>query len=141
KQWSDYAPTLLRMVRLYYEAGELASSDALRAKGREALDTLLAEHPNYAHGYIEHARRLVDNGDDDSAMAALRKAIELDYPGREAHLRLAEIMERRRDSTEAERFRVLAAKRTVSTDLEDRWMAEIHGLASVDLDFSNRGEQ
>ncbi|MBI1354500.1 MAG: tetratricopeptide repeat protein [Acidobacteria bacterium] len=141
ERWPDHAPTLLRLARLYFEAGELAKSDALRKQGRATLDQLIEQHPDFAPGLIELARRQSGAGDDQAAIESLHKAIDLNYPGKEAHQALAEILDRRGEKEEAERYRVLAAKRPAVQDLGDRWMAEIRGLAVTDLGFAERGEQ
>jgi chemotaxis protein methyltransferase CheR len=83
----------------------LRARDALAA-GRYAEAASLAErataaHPLLVEGYIIEGRALSNQGDDDGAIAALRKAVFLDPTAAHAHFLLATTLARVGDPTGA----------------------------------------
>lgn len=138
--WQDHGPTKLRLARLYFEAGKLAESDALLAKGQQTLDALSQDQPDYLPGLIEKARHLLADGDEPSALALLQQVVDEGYPGREAHQELATIYARQGNQTEAGRYEVLAAKRPEVGLGDQKWMGRITAMATTDLGFAERGE-
>lgn len=138
--WTDYGPTKLRLARLYFEAAKLTESEALLTKGRETLQSLVQDQPDYAPGLIEQAARLSADGDDAGAEKLLKQAIDDGYSGREAHAALATIYARRGDAQEAGRYEVLAAKRPALGLDDEEWMGRIKAMATTDLGFSERGQ-
>ena len=72
---------------------DLAAAREALAKGRYAEAASLAErataaHPLLVEGYIVEGRALANQGDDDGAIAALRKAVFLDPRAAHAHFLL-----------------------------------------------------
>ncbi len=138
--WDDHGPTRLRLALVYFEAAALTKSEALAAKGRETLDALVSELPDYLPGSIEKARRLAAAADDSAAIALLEKVIEQGYGGNEAHLELAKLYERNGNRSEAERYEVLGANRPPVGLDDQRWTGRILELASANLGYSDRAE-
>lgn len=78
---------------------DLASARAALAKGRYEEASSLAEratatHPLLVEGYIVQGRAMANMGDDDGAIAALRKAVFLDPRAAHAHFLLATTLSR-----------------------------------------------
>lgn len=76
----------------------LRARDALTAGQYAEAATLAeratAEHPMLVEGYIIEGRALSNSGDDDGALAALRKAVFLDPSAAHAHFLLATTLSR-----------------------------------------------
>jgi chemotaxis protein methyltransferase CheR len=78
---------------------DLASARSALAKGRYEEASSLAEratatHPLLVEGYIVQGRAMANIGDDDGAIAALRKAVFLDPRAAHAHFLLATTLSR-----------------------------------------------
>jgi len=78
---------------------DLAAARKELAKGRYSEAATLAErataaHPMLVEGYIVEGRALANQGDDDGAIVALRKAVFLDSKAAHAHFLLATTLAR-----------------------------------------------
>jgi|GEM_PF-6136361 len=140
ESWEDHGPTRLRLALLYFEAADLAKSEALRTRAHQTLDKLVEELPDYAPGLIEKARRLAAAGDGKAAADLAQKAIDQGYEGREAHEALAEIYADSGNEEEAGRYEVLASKRPALGFGDEKWMGRITALATTNLGFAERGK-
>ncbi len=138
--WDGYGPTRVRLARLYFQAAELAKSEALRTKGRETLDGLIQDQPDYAPGLIEKARHLAAAGDGRAAEELLQQALDQGFEGREAHEALAAIYADNGNAEEAQRYEVLASRRPAVGLGDQKWMGRITAMASTDMGYAERGE-
>ena len=86
-------------VRVPSPLDDLATAREALTKGRYAEAASLAErataaHPLLVEGYIVEGRALANQGQDDAAIAALRKAVFLDPQAAHAHFLLATTLSR-----------------------------------------------
>jgi len=93
------APPARPVVRAPSPLDDLAAARKALAEGRYAEAASLAErataaHPLLVDGYTVEGRALANQGDDDGAIVALRKAVFLDTRAAHAHFLLATTLSR-----------------------------------------------
>jgi chemotaxis protein methyltransferase CheR len=116
---------------------DLATARQALAAGRYAEAASLAErataaHPLLVDGYIVEGRALSNQGDDDGAIAALRKAVFLDPRAAHAHFLLATTLSRVGDPAGAS-LSFASAAETLPTSSPETLAELLDGRAVSDL--------